>query len=108
MDGGQQCPAVLQPKEATMTIRNGIGLAVGAVVATLALATPAGAAWWGSDGRWHYDYRDRYYTTYDNPPVVYTNPAYTYYPTRYRYYAPPPPAVYTAPAGPPGFSIILR
>lgn len=88
-----------------MTIRNGIGLAVGAIVATLALSAPASAAWWGADGRWHYDYRDRYYTTYTNPPVVYSNPEYTYYPTSYRYYA-PPPAVYTAPA--PGFRVIVR
>ena len=88
--------------------RNGIGLAAGAVVAAMALATPASAAWLGSDGRWHYDYRDRYHVTYDNPPVVYTNPAHTYYPNGYRYYAPPPARVYTVPAAPSGFSIRVR
>jgi hypothetical protein len=97
-----------------MTIRNGIGLAVGAVVATLALAAPASAGWWGPDGRWHSSARDRYYTNYYsyNPPVVYSNPAYTYYPTSYyptgyRYYA-PPPAVYTVPAAPPGVTFTFR
>ena len=63
-----------------MTIRKSIGLAVGLVVAALAVATPASAGWWGNDGRYHYDnrwnnYNDRYYGYYYRaPPVVYSTP----------------------------------
>lgn len=89
-----------------MTIRKGIGLAIGAMIAALALAAPAGADWYGN-GRWHHDHRwhgwnDRYYGHYYRaPPVVYTTP-YSY---NYGYYAPP---VYYSPAPAPGFSITIR
>ena len=87
-----------------MTIRKGVGLALGAAIAALALATPASAAWWG-DGRWHNDrrwnnYNDRYYVYYYRaPPVVYSTPY------NYGYY---PPPVYYSPSPAPGFSITIR
>jgi hypothetical protein len=87
-----------------MTIRNGIGLALGAAVAALALAAPANAAWWGNgqyynDNRWN-NYNDRYYGYYyRSPPVVYSTPY------NYGYY---PPPVYYSPSPAPGFSIQIR
>ena len=78
-----------------MTIRKAIVLATGLVVGSLALAAPAGAAWYG-DGRWHYDNRwngnNNYYGyNYRAPPVVYGTPY------NYGYYA--PPVVYGAEPG---------
>ena len=87
-----------------MTIRKGTGLAVGAVVIAIALATPASAAWWGNgnysyDNRWN-NYNDRYYGySYRAPPVVYSTP--------YNYGYHPPP-VYYSPSPAPGFSITIQ
>ena len=59
-----------------------------AIVAGVALASPASARWWG-DGRWHDDDRwvhhdSRYYGYhYRAPPVVYGTPY------NYGYYSPP-------------------
>ena len=88
-----------------MTIRKGIGLAAGLVIAALALAAPASAAWYG-DGHWHYDNRwndrgERYYGySYRSPPVVYSTPY------NYGYY--PPPVIYNPAPPAPGFSITIR
>ena len=71
-----------------MTSRKHIGLALGVLLGTMALAGPAGA-WWSGDGRWHPDNRwqernERYYGYhYREPPVIYATPY------NYGYYAPP-------------------
>ena len=97
-----------------MTNRNRLGLAASLVLGALAftaLAAPANAAWWGTDGQWHQDSRwnnnwnnnnndwnNRYYGYhYREPPVIYGTP--------YNYGYSPPPLVYD---NTPGFTIHLR
>jgi len=65
-------------------------VALGAIVALGALATPASARWYDRNDSWRWHSNDRYYGYYyREPPIVYATP--------YRYV--PPPVVYDATPG---------